>query len=376
MNVDNRQYTIPEELAEAIAAIDSEVRQTIIKLLQAKGELSYTQLQQSTKLGKGSLTYHLSELMKAGLVKNYGKTVIGDPFDSFYSSTHLADRLFDALDSVLTTPSRIQVENASTSREAEAQYKRALEFKEIVPEGDQFSCPRCGLITRVSGVAQRPKMAKSIAVSESLATHHVKKIWIAIATPSAADFFAPLIKILENEYQLLVTAVDNKNIHSILKAHSIKAKQINFVRGGGLPDKLQAYAQTIEELIPIVRSEKPGLLLTERWPEAVRIAFGFDVPAWTIFYDERERHVNQMVFPLSSKVFASKAYTPEALHRNGVTQPEKIVWFTGTLSAARMVHEIREFNVHHEPEVLPSGEAPELGLEYEVKLSEWARVHR
>ena len=82
-------------------------------------------------------------------------------------------------------------------------------------------------------------------------------------------------------------------------------------------------------MIPIVRREKPDLLLTERWPEAVRVAFGFDIPAWTIFYDERESHVNQMVFPISSKVFAPKFYTLQDLYRNGVSDPEKIVWFNG-----------------------------------------------
>ncbi len=157
----------------------------------------------------------------------------------------------------------------------------------------------------------------------------IKKIWIAMSTPFQANFFAPLIKALENEYEFLVTSRSHDNIFAILKAKKIDFVPVGKHGGKELPDKLQAYAQTIEEMIPIVKREKPDLLLTERWPEAVRVAFGFDIPAWTIFYDERERHVNQMVFPISSKVFAPKFYTLQDLYRNGVTDPEKIVWFNG-----------------------------------------------
>jgi uncharacterized protein len=157
----------------------------------------------------------------------------------------------------------------------------------------------------------------------------IKKIWVAMSTPFQANFFAPLIKSLEGEYEFLVTSRSHDNIFAILKAKNIDFVPVGKHGGKELPDKLQAYAKTIEEMIPIVRNEKPDLLLTERWPEAVRVAFGFDIPSWTTFYDERERHVNQMVFPLSSKVFAPKFYTLQDLYRNGVTDPERIVWFNG-----------------------------------------------
>jgi uncharacterized protein len=157
----------------------------------------------------------------------------------------------------------------------------------------------------------------------------IKKIWVAMSTPFQANFFAPLIKSLEKEYEFVVTSRSHDNIFAILKAKNIDFIPVGKHGGKELPDKLQAYAKTIEEMIPIIRKEKPDLLLTERWPEAVRVAFGFDIPSWTTFYDERERHVNQMVFPLSSKVFAPKFYTLQDLYRNGVTDPEKIVWFNG-----------------------------------------------
>lgn len=99
--------------------------------------------------------------------------------------------------------------------------------------------------------------------------------------------------------------------------------------GGSERDgRLQAYAQNVQQLIPVIKDEKPDLLLTERWPEAVRVAFGFDIPAWTIYYDEREHHVNRMVFPLSQKVFAPSFYTPADMRQSGVN-PENVVFFNG-----------------------------------------------
>lgn len=150
-----------------------------------------------------------------------------------------------------------------------------------------------------------------------------------MSTPFQANFFAPLIKELKGEYEFLVTARDHDNIFSILKAKGIDFVPVGKHGGRELPNKLEAYARNIQQMLPLVEREKPDLLLTERWPEAVRVAFGFNIPSWTIFYDEREKHVNQMVFPLASKVFVPRFYTFQELYQNGVPDPEKVVWFNG-----------------------------------------------
>jgi len=155
-----------------------------------------------------------------------------------------------------------------------------------------------------------------------------KKIWIAISTPFQVNFFYPLIKRLEKKFDFLITARDHDRIFSILDAKGLDYIPIGKHGGAELDGRLQAYAQNVQQLAPIIKDEKPDLLLTERWPEAVRVAFGFDIPAWTIYYDERERHVNRMVFPLSSKVFAPSFYTPAEMRENGVDL-ENIVWFRG-----------------------------------------------
>jgi uncharacterized protein len=157
----------------------------------------------------------------------------------------------------------------------------------------------------------------------------VRKIWVAMSTPFQANFFAPLIKELSSEFDFVVTARDHDRIQAILDAKRIEYIPVGKHGGRELSNKLEAYADTIQKLIPIVKREKPDILLTERWPEAVRTAFGFNIPSWTIFYDERERHVNEMVFPLATKIFTPRFYTFQDLYQNGVIDPDKVVWFNG-----------------------------------------------
>jgi predicted glycosyltransferase/predicted transcriptional regulator len=157
----------------------------------------------------------------------------------------------------------------------------------------------------------------------------IRKIWVAMSTPFQANFFAPLIKELESEYEFVVTAREHDNIIAILKAKHIDYVTTGKHGGRLLGDKLEAYAQTIQQMNPLIQREKPDLLLTERWPEAVRVAFGLNIPAWTIFYDEREKHVNQMVFPLASKVFVPRFYNFQELYQHGVTDLDNVIWFNG-----------------------------------------------
>ncbi|MGD0477828.1 MAG: DUF354 domain-containing protein [Nitrososphaerales archaeon] len=157
----------------------------------------------------------------------------------------------------------------------------------------------------------------------------VRKIWVAMSTPFQANFFSPLIKELSSEFDFVVTARDHDNIQQILDAKGIEYIPVGKHGGRELGFKLEAYADTIQKLVPIIQREKPDMLLTERWPEAVRVAFGLNIPSWTIFYDEREKHVNQMVFPLATRVYVPRFYAFQELYTNGVTDPDKVAWFNG-----------------------------------------------
>jgi predicted glycosyltransferase/predicted transcriptional regulator len=157
----------------------------------------------------------------------------------------------------------------------------------------------------------------------------IRKIWVALSTPFQANFFSPLIKELKSEFEFIITARDHDHIQQILKAKGIDFVPVGKHGGRELGHKLEAYAETITKLVPIIQREKPDILLTERWPEAVRVAFGLNIPSWTIFYDEREKHVNQMVFPLATRVYVPRFYAIQDLYANGVTDPDKVAWFNG-----------------------------------------------
>ncbi|HYC12495.1 MAG TPA: DUF354 domain-containing protein [Nitrososphaerales archaeon] len=157
----------------------------------------------------------------------------------------------------------------------------------------------------------------------------IRKIWVAMSTPFQANFFAPLINELRRDFEFVVTAREHDNITRILEAKGIDYIQVGKHGGRDLSNKLEAYADGIKTMVPIIERMKPDLLLTERWPEAVRVAFGLNIPSWTIFYDERETHVNQMVFPLASRVYVPRFYPFQQLATNGVTDPDKVAWFNG-----------------------------------------------
>lgn len=150
-----------------------------------------------------------------------------------------------------------------------------------------------------------------------------------MSTPFQANFFAPLIAELKGEFDFIVTAREHDKITDILEAKGIEYTKVGKHGGKDLGNKLEAYAEAIKEMLPVVKEEKPDLLLTERWPEAVRVAFGLNIPSWTIFYDEREQHVNQLVFPLASRVYVPRFYTLQELYSSGVTDPDKVAWFNG-----------------------------------------------
>jgi predicted glycosyltransferase/predicted transcriptional regulator len=156
-----------------------------------------------------------------------------------------------------------------------------------------------------------------------------------------------LIKRLEDEFEFIIAARNHDCILSILDVRGLDYFVTGKHGGSGLDTKLVSYARNVEKLIPFVKKEKPDLLLTERWPVAVRVAFGFDIPAWTLYFDEREKHVNRMVFPLSEKIFVPEFYTAAELRKDGV-EPEKITWFRGFHACYMKNQKIKSKNPFHE----------------------------
>jgi len=170
----------------------------------------------------------------------------------------------------------------------------------------------------------------NMSVNKEVGSHTFsRKVWVAISSPFQVNFFHPLILRLRKSLDVLITARGDDRVLSMLKTKGLDCVPVGKSEGGPPNERLVAYAKTMEELVPIVQREKPDLLLTERWPEAVRVAFGFGVPSWTLFCDERDSHVNCTVFPLSTKIFASRFHGFKELQENGVNDVRKVIWFDG-----------------------------------------------
>ena len=77
---------IPEEIKDAIKAVDNEIRYAIIEcLLEEKQTYSYyPRLRQKLGISKRKLDYHLKELMLGGLVNNFSLKNFYDEHHSHY----------------------------------------------------------------------------------------------------------------------------------------------------------------------------------------------------------------------------------------------------------------------------------------------------
>jgi len=155
------------------------------------------------------------------------------------------------------------------------------------------------------------------------------KLWFDVSNPFHANFFYPLIMELRREHDILITARKHGNTAQILEGKGLSHILVGRHGGGTPKGKLRAYAERTAKLTDLISKEKPDVLLTERDPSAVRVAFGLNIPAYTLFYDEREYFVNHMVFPLATKIFAPTFYTEQELSSQGVVHLDRVRWFHG-----------------------------------------------
>jgi len=74
----------PEELKNAISAINHNIRWRIVELIKENGRMAYTELYMRLGVRKGSLNYHLDALMESGLLDNYASKEFGSQYNSYY----------------------------------------------------------------------------------------------------------------------------------------------------------------------------------------------------------------------------------------------------------------------------------------------------
>ena len=87
----------PDEIKDAIKAIDNEKRQAILGVLICEGELSFIDLKNKLDLKNNVMWPHLKALERGGLIENFLKEGFTDRKRSFYRISPFGHRFVKAL---------------------------------------------------------------------------------------------------------------------------------------------------------------------------------------------------------------------------------------------------------------------------------------
>lgn len=91
---------LPKDFANPIIAViealASGERRRIMIELQETRSLSYSKILETTGLSKGTLNYHLKNLLSAGLLRNYIDDQV-QPYSSYYEVSELGINVIDNL---------------------------------------------------------------------------------------------------------------------------------------------------------------------------------------------------------------------------------------------------------------------------------------
>jgi DNA-binding transcriptional ArsR family regulator len=97
----NENEDFPEEIVRPIKAMNDENRRRIVLALRKKCEFSYSEIKDQFNIKKGTLTHHLHELVSAGLIRNFAKSLPDSRHTSYYELTDFGLRFIDGLNCIL-----------------------------------------------------------------------------------------------------------------------------------------------------------------------------------------------------------------------------------------------------------------------------------
>ncbi|MHA1820289.1 MAG: DUF354 domain-containing protein [Promethearchaeota archaeon] len=154
------------------------------------------------------------------------------------------------------------------------------------------------------------------------------KIWLAFEEPKSVIMLRPLYNRLIKEHDVFITARDFDSTYYLLEQWGVPYIKTGAYGGGTLIGKLKAYAKHLMELINVVEKENPDFLFCITSPEAIRVAFGLQLPH-VMFNDEpRSYGCCALTLPFVEKVVVPKAIPIEWYLDYGIKR-EKIVQFNG-----------------------------------------------
>ena len=159
-------------------------------------------------------------------------------------------------------------------------------------------------------------------------------IWFDLITPKSVLFFKPLIKRLKKRKKILITAregVGYKEVIKLLELHSISFVNRGEFGGASLEDKLKASIERQKELMEFVTQFNVDKLICLSSVDAVRIAFGLDIPVYD-FYDiplsdyrtnfKKALPQARLTIPLATKMFKPFVVPDEIFLRFGLEKDQ------------------------------------------------------
>ncbi len=178
-----------------------------------------------------------------------------------------------------------------------------------------------------------------------------KKIWIDIEEPKTGIMFHPLVEKFRAEgVDLLITARDFDSTFNILDSLAINYQRVGRHGGERLEEKLKAYIERLNDLLPIVNQFKPDYFVTFSSIEGARISYGLRIPSIGYNDEPRNAPVCKLIFPFLDKIITPKC-VPKEWYIKLHADPEKIIQYNGIDEIGWLVHytpnenSIKEYNL-------------------------------
>jgi predicted glycosyltransferase len=179
------------------------------------------------------------------------------------------------------------------------------------------------------------------------------KVWLDFCEPKSITMLRPLYEELIKEHEVFITARDFDSTHFLLKKWGIPFHDAGSYGGGTLIGKLRSYTERLTELLDVVEKEEPDFLFCITSPEAIRVAFGLQMPN-IMFNDEpRSYGCSALTLPFVNRVIVPKPIPLEWYLDYGIKE-EKIIRFHGIDEVAWLNRDV----FHPDPMILK-----EYGLE-------------
>lgn len=128
------------------------------------------------------------------------------------------------------------------------------------------------------------------------------KIWIDLSNAPHARFFNALIKELEQEHELLITARRIGYLEDLIKKLGINTRIVGAHAGLENIDKLEASTTRILELTKLVKEFKPDKFLCKYSVEGMRIAHGLALERILVVDNDQSVSQNNLTIPLASAI--------------------------------------------------------------------------